>query len=411
MSDVLSHEARTTQRPALVIVAPWVYHLRCGIGGGVLCFRIIQGLAEHYDIHWISFDVTSNDVEEGKRALKEFCASVTTITPSQHGPSWALKARQLLGGAPVGAQRMWSPAMAEAVKLGSTRPGVRAVIFQFPYVAQYLGAAEGAPTIMDTQDVAIVSTHREWRKAQGWKKFLAKGSTWLSWVKYEFRHYQQADLLLALSETDAGVLRAFMPDTPCVLSPVATRVRSEPRATTGSYVAMVGNFEHPPNEDGLRWLLADVWPKVRQVIPHARLCVAGPSCPKATPELLAQGVEMLGFVDSLDAFLDEAAVSIAPYRFGGGVKIKVLESLASACPVVATTVGAEGLGVTHGRELIIANGAAEFANALIETLSNPPAAAERAERGRAHVEQHFSFRTKIQSLRAIIDALGPRPRG
>ena len=67
--------------------------------------------------------------------------------------------------------------------------------------------------------------------------------------------------------------------------------------------------------------------------------------PRIDAQLQAQGVTMLGFVEDIDKFFDAAAVTVGPYRFGGGVKIQVLEAMARACPVVATAVGAEGLGV------------------------------------------------------------------
>lgn len=392
-------------RPALVVVAPWVYHLRCGIGGGVLCFRMLRSLAAHYAIHWVSFDVTSNDVEAGKRALGEFCASVTTVPMAPAGPTWKARARQLLGGPPIAAQRTASPEMAATIGDVVRRTRAVAALFQFPQVAQYVGAARGVPTVMDTQDVCMVSMHRQWRKTKGTLRRLAKASNWLAWSRYEMKHYAEADLLLALSDTDAGVLRAFLPDVPCVLSPVATEVPAHVERGPGHYVAMVGNFHHPPNVDGLAWLLDEIWPRVRARVPGAELRVAGPVCPPATPELEARGVRMLGFVDDIDRFFDEAAVSLAPYRFGGGVKIKVLEALARACPVVATTVGAEGLDLTDGQQLAIALDAERFAAAIVDVLLHPEPARRRAETGREHVAARFSYESKTAELKRTIDAL------
>jgi glycosyltransferase involved in cell wall biosynthesis len=394
-----------SSRIPLVVVAPWVYHLRCGIGGGVLCFRMLEALSVHYDIHWVSFDVTSNDVEAGKRALAEFCASVTTVPLSESKPLWLVRVRQLAGGAPIAAQRMWSDEMAATIQTVVKRSGARVALFQFPQVAQYIQSAGDVPKIMDVQDVCTVSIYRQWHKTSGLLKRLAKASTWFSWARYELRHYAQAQVLLALSDTDAGVLKAFLPDVPCVLSPVATEVSPDIRRDSGSYVAMVGNFEHPPNVDGLRWLVEEVWPKVRAAKPEARLCVAGPACPAPSSALQAQGIDMVGFVDDIDAFFSGAAVSLGPYRFGGGVKIKVLEALARGCPTVVTPVGAEGLNVVDGVHLKIAGDAAGFAQAILDVLSNPEQAALRAQVGRAHVASNFSFESKTAGLKAIIEGL------
>jgi polysaccharide biosynthesis protein PslH len=395
-------------RPPLVVVAPWVYHLRCGIGGGVLCFRMLRSLSAHYDIHWVSFDVTSHDVEAGKVALAEFCASVTTVPLAPSQPLWRARLRQLLGGAPVAAQRMWSAELASTIRTLVQRADPVVALFQFPQVAQYLTAAAGVPTVMDVQDVCMVSMHRQWRKTSGFVRRLAKASNWLSWSRYEMRHYAQADLLLALSDTDAGVLRAFLPDVPCVMSPVATEVPAPAPRGPGTYVAMVGNFHHPPNVDGLRWLLDDIWPKVRAQVPGAELRVAGPECPAPDTALQARGIRMVGFVDDIEAFFDEAAVSLAPYRFGGGVKIKVLEALARACPVVATAVGAEGLALVDGEHFALATDADAFAAAIVQVLQAPERAADRARAGRAHIERHFSYEGKTAGLKQAFDALVAR---
>jgi glycosyltransferase involved in cell wall biosynthesis len=391
--------------PTLVVVAPWVFHLRCGIGGGVLCFRMLKALSAHYELHWVSFDVTSNDVEAGKLALGDFCASVTTVPLAEAQPLWRARARQILGGAPVAAQRMWSPVMASTVEQVVKRSGAAAVLFQFPQVAQYLIAAAGVPTIMDTQDVCMVSMYRQWRKTTGFMRRLAKASNWFSWTRYEMRHYAQADLLLALSDTDAGVLRAFMPDVPCVMSPVATEVPARVARGPGTYVAMVGNFHHPPNVDGLRWLLDDIWPRVRAQVPNAQLRVAGPECPVPDAALEARGVRMVGFVDDIDVFFDEAAVSLGPYRFGGGVKIKVLEALARGCPVVATSVGAEGLEIVDGDHFGLATDSESFAAAIVQLLKDPVLAARRGQAGRVHVERHFSYQGKTAGLKQAFDAV------
>ena len=169
-----------SRRSAMVVVAPWVFHFRCGIGGGVLCFRMLKSLSEHYDIHWVSFDVTSHDVEAGKRALAEFCSSVTTLPLPPLQPLWRARLRQLAGGAPVAVQRMASPDMAKTIRDAVQRAGAAVTLFQFPQVAQYLPAAAGVPTVMDVQDVCMVSMHRQWRKTSGFVRRLAKAINWYS---------------------------------------------------------------------------------------------------------------------------------------------------------------------------------------------------------------------------------------
>lgn len=393
-----------TSRPVVLVVTPWLYHLRCGIGGGVLCFHMLRWLARDCDLHYLSFDHTPNDPEEGKRALGEFCRSVSVVPPP--GPVGRVKALfdLVVRGVPRPVQNNASDAMRDAVtrRCHDVQPDV--VLFQFPFVAQYIDAVpRGIPTLMDVQDACIVSRYREWRRAARLREQLRTGLGWLAWFRHEVRMYGRASGLLALSETDEGVLKAFVPDVPTWLSPVATDLpdlRRE-RPVPGR-VAFVGNFGHAPNRDALAWLLDDLWDRIRTAQPQAELHVAGPGCPPSTPALEARGVHMLGFVDDVESYLAEAAVSIVPYRFGGGVKIKALEALARAVPVVATTVGAEGLHLVDREHARVVDGTDLFAAAVVDVLRDPMAADAMARRGRERVAERFSWSAKTRDLMKVI---------
>ena len=235
-------------RRSLLVLAPWVYHQKCGIGGGVLCYNVLRELAEYYDIHWISFDHTVNDLAGGKLALSELCKSVQTI-PLPHRRFKVLWLRQLLGGAPVGAEFNRSDEFRTAVQKTVAEQKIDLVLCQFIEMAQYLDAAPAVPTVMDTQDLLMVSRFRQWKNATGFQRFNS-ALTWWAWSRYELRHYRKPSLLLALSESDRGVLQSFIEEVPCIFSPVATEVTSTPHVG-GKHFLMVGNFEHAANVDGL----------------------------------------------------------------------------------------------------------------------------------------------------------------
>lgn len=90
-------------------------------------------------------------------------------------------------------------------------------------------------------------------------------------------------------------------------------------------------------------------------------------------------------------YLRRASVLVVPLRIGGGTRLKIVEALALGTPVVSTTIGAQGLGLEHGRHLLLADGEAEFAAATLRILADPLEAARMGERGRAHVHEHFRW--------------------
>lgn len=389
---------QSRRREALVIAAPWLYHPLCGIGGGVVCFELLKRLAESFDVHFTSFDQTPNDSEGGRRALERVCASVTIVASPRpvRGPlAWPV---EVMTTTPREARDLSSPAMAATITRLVQAHDPVAVILQFPQMAQYMDAAAGAPVVMDVQDACMVSRYREWRKATGLRRRAKALSSWLAWLRYEHRWYSRADALLAISENDLGVLRSFFPDIPCFYSPVAADpVRGTP-GVARSYVAFIGNFWHAPNRDALEWLIREIWPRVRAQVADAELHVAGPAIPDWAGRYVHDGVIVRGFVDSVEAFYAGAQMALVPYRFGGGTKIKALEAMAHGCPVVATTIGSEGLQVTPGVQLRVADDAQGFAEAIIGLMRSAEERQALADAALAHIERHFSWQAKVAAL-------------
>jgi len=389
---------RTRHREAIVVAAPWLYHPLCGIGGGVVCFQLLERLAASFDIHFISFDQTPNDPEAGRRALARICASTTILAaprPLCGRLAWPLQA---VTNVPREARDLSSPEMAASIARLVAAHDPVAVILQFPQMAQYMDAAAGAPVVMDVQDACMVSRYREWQKAEGAVRRAKAFSTWMAWLQYERRWYARADALLAISENDLGVLRSFFPDVPCFYSPVAADPVRGASMAGRSYVAFIGNFWHAPNRDALEWLLREIWPRVRARAADAELHIAGPAIPDWAGEHGREGVVIRGFVDSVEAFYGGAQMALVPYRFGGGTKIKALEAMAHGCPVVATTIGSEGLQVTPGVHLRVADDAQGFADAIIGLMRSAEERQALAEAALAHIGRHFSWEAKVAAL-------------
>ncbi len=386
----------------ILVVSPLPYHRACGNGGGVFCDEVLRRLAPHCDIHFLSFaqDATAEDAARADRAQAARSVTFVRWQPRHHSRALAWL-HQLATLTPREASGHNQPAMHAALAAACRTHQPQLVLLQFPHMAQYVTSVPGVPVVIDVQDACMVSRYREWRATRGGGmlrrcKLL---HSWAAWVRYEMAAYGRAQRLMALSDTDAGVLRAYVPGVPTFVSPVAWDVVLPPAgAAFSQQVVFVGNFTHAPNRDGLEWLLAEVWPRVRGRCPQACLALAGPHLPPGPRSEAAAGVQRLGFVADAGALLAGAAVSVVPYRFGGGIKIKTLESMARGCAVVATTVGSEGLGVQDGVHLCIADGAEAFADAIADLLSSPERRNRLAQAGQALVAANFSWDAKINAL-------------
>lgn len=164
-------------------------------------------------------------------------------------------------------------------------------------------------------------------------------------------------------------------------------------------VLFFGSHLWPPNAAGLTRYLHEVWPRVVRELPSAELRVAGPGSVDAIREAASQTrrVTILGFVPDLRTELETARVVVAPIWFGGGTRIKVLEALAAARPVVGTTVGVERIGFEHGQHGLVADDPKEMAAATLLVLVDDEAARRYARKARALADS-YRWRTVTAPL-------------
>lgn len=186
---------------------------------------------------------------------------------------------------------------------------------------------------------------------------------------------QVADTVIAVSPGDAEALSSLANDhasQPVVipnLHDMSTRKRHGNRSSARWDLLFVGGFLHEPNTDAVRWLLNGIVPRLP--LNRYRIAIVGHGLPRDLADLAdSAGVEYLGEVETLEPIYASTKASIAPLRFGAGVKGKVIEAALHGLPVVATDVAWESIDVSHGVSGLVANDEAEFASAITSLLDD-----------------------------------------
>jgi len=275
--------------------------------------------------------------------------------------------------------------------LSSLRPEVRAVIgarvtVAWPYVGMARRVLPGVPFLFDTVDLHHLREGRE-AELSGDPAQLARAA---ATRRQELGFVMAADETIVVSPFEADLLAKVLPEaTVCVVPNVHERRDAGPAVDGRTGMLFVGGFAHPPNADAVRWFVDSVLPLVRSEVPDAVLRVVGRGAPE---DLLAHveqnpGVEILGWLPSLDDVYAESRVSIAPLRYGSGVKGKVGEALSHGVPVVGTRVAMEGMHIEHGVSGWIADGAADFAAGVVRVLRDETLWTVLSDGGRAHVDE------------------------
>jgi len=215
---------------------------------------------------------------------------------------------------------------------------------------------------------------------------------------------RSADVTVAVSEAERRILLDLVPEVvvetvPCVFE-VPAVLPPGPAARTG--LLFVGGFVHPPNADGVLWFVEHVWPRILAHAPGVVFRIAGAD---PTPEVLAlgrlPGIEVLGYMPDLTPHFDAARVFVAPLRFGAGMKGKVGQSLINGLPVVATTIGAEGMSLVDGEHLLVADAAVDFADCVLSLLDDDRLWGRLQLEGRALIASTLSEAVVARGLETL----------
>jgi glycosyltransferase involved in cell wall biosynthesis/GT2 family glycosyltransferase len=222
--------------------------------------------------------------------------------------------------------------------------------------------------------------------------------------------YPRADALIAVSNEEAAVLGELAPDVSrFVVSTVHAPASETPQFEARSGVVFVGNFKHTPNVDAVLDFHERVWPLIKPGLPGARLTIVGAAPPEAVLALGRDDVDVTGWVPQVEPYLDAARVSVAPLRYGAGVKGKIGEALGRGLPVVTTRVGAEGMELRDGEHALVADGADEFARAVLNLHQDPELWNRVSAAGRAHIDERLGPEAARIALRSLLTDIVPTP--
>lgn len=185
---------------------------------------------------------------------------------------------------------------------------------------------------------------------------------------FERRYLLQFDAVAAITEADAGRLRALGCPEPVVFIPAGVElgrvqvdltIRPSPRT-----LFMIGSLDWLPNQEGVEWLLREIWPTFHAEFPEVALHIAGRNAPAHLLHGRTDNVHMHGFVESAPGFMQQYELMLVPLLSGGGMRVKIIEGMALGKVILSTTLGAEGIAVRDGHDVVLRDGATAWLAAL-----------------------------------------------
>ena len=227
----------------------------------------------------------------------------------------------------------------------------------------------------------------------------------------ELAVYNKADVVIAVTEDDRNLLireskRLRVEIVPNMhdASPLDGTVQRRPNT-----LVFVGSFLHEPNIDAMVYFCNDVFPLITSEIPAVTLRIIGSFPTQSIKDLARGGVEVIGFVPDVKPYLDSSYVSIAPLRYGGGMKGKIGEAMAHGLPVVTTSVGMEGFGLTPFANVLVGDTPQEFAKSTCDLLRNAALHQRIRQAGWSFINERFSPQTVAERVDTIFSRLTDVP--
>lgn len=375
------------------------------LGDRLIVYHLARELhARGWQIDLLAFTDRAEDAHE-QTHYRHFFRSVTLI-PEPPRPSSLLLRRLLLYPErfPLRAQDSASPDMFYAIQRALAHQRYDALhLFGGIQVYEYRHALAGQPAVITPYESYSLFLARQIAAATNPIQRLAASAQAAAARAYERFMFAPWPAVTVVAEPDRRALLALNPALPVTVIPNGVDTACfAPRAVRRiPALLFVGNYEYGPNVDAALRLAQHIFPAVRAECPAAHLWLVGNAPP---PELLAlrsRAIRVTGRVPDVRPYLARAGVFLSPLRLGAGIKNKVLEALAMACPVVATPLSLDGIAVTEGESALAAASDADLAAAALRLLADPPLAERMGQAGRALVQAHYSWSRAATQYEAL----------
>lgn len=402
-------------------------------------YNLIAGLARRHEVHLLSFGDPQLCQDT---PLSQVCRSVQVVPAPQRTTRQRL-AGLFFSGLPDMAQRLPSIGFRAALDATLEREDPDVVQVEGIELAQYLfhvaerrGRQQRPRLIFDDHNAEYVLQQRAcetdarhlWprRKADtemerpGAPGTMGRGRrmagavySFIQWRRlqdYERRACLAADRVVAVSDADAGALRALVPGLEPVVVPNGVDMdfygAAIPPLTDGPGpcdLIFTGKMDFRPNVDATLWFAHNVLPLIRREAPDVRFWIVGQNPhPRLASVPAGAAVELTGWVEDVRPYIAAAAAYVVPLRIGGGTRLKILEAMAMGKAMVSTTLGCEGFEVVDGQELLIADEPSEFAAAVLQLLRQPETRERLGRAARRFAGSRYDWRMIVPKLERLL---------
>jgi sugar transferase (PEP-CTERM/EpsH1 system associated) len=365
-------------------------------GGQIRTLETLKCLHRRHEVHYAG--LWNPKFPEGPGRAKEYASFVypvrRTVT-EKTSPAFLLQlAKGLVSEMPVAVFRHQSDEMRETVDRLLREHSFDHVVCDFLSSAPHFSDLSRAVLFQHNVEAMIWKRHVEQAGSPARRFYFRRQARLM--LEYERQVCRSVRSVIAVSEADAKTMRELYGVSRVAAVPTGVDVAffTPPvEAQTATDLVFVGSMDWMPNVDGVVWFVREVLPLIRKKIPECSLDVVGRTPGREVTEL-AEGdsrIRITGTVPDVRPWLWESKMAIVPLRIGGGTRLKIYEAMAAKTAVVSTTIGAEGLDIAPGENILIADEPEAFAEACVRLISDPAERRRLADAAWQHVEAKHSW--------------------
>lgn len=378
-------------------------------GGRIRSYNILKHLARKHEVTFFTFYAAhENDVHHKLKGMFARTVCLPLQLPTSRGfHELRLYLRYLLSPLPYGLAKYCRPEVEKELHRLVQVEQFNIIICDFLTPAPIIPWNASCPKVLFTHNVESLIWRRHYQVTRNpvWKALCWR--EYRSMAHHETQYLRHADHVLTVSDKDRNYFAQFIELAKITVIPTGVDVeyfQPEEGSEESNLLVFTGSLDWLPNQDAVFYFARQTLPHIRRHIPETSFCVVGR---RPSPQLQAlatsnDGIWLTGTVDDIRPYLRRATLVVVPLRIGSGTRLKIFEAMAMGKAVVSTSVGAEGLPVTHGENILLADDPEDFARGVTALLEQPDLRRKLGRAARELVERNYSWSTIADQFEAVL---------
>lgn len=378
----------------------------------------MRSLAKNHEVSLISFTASDEFREMSLLATQQYCKEVVTFPDMEfvnRRDKRLLQARSLVSLHSfehlLVARRAEFLARLQQLVDSGRFDIVQVEFVQMAALKFQLPRGRRFRTLLDEHNIEFDIVKRTASAEVSPARRLYSAVDWRKLKREEMAAWRWFDGVSVTSDRDAAILSELVPRTAVSVVPNGVDIELFRPATSApepDSLLFFGAMNYYPNQDGLTYFVEQIFPLILAKRPSTKLRVVGPA-PDSVKRLQGPNIEVTGFVDAVEPYIDAATAVIVPLRLGGGTRLKIVEAMSKAKPIISTRVGAEGIDVVNGESALLADDPQGFAAHVLDVLADPSLARRLGASARTLAEDRYSWPALVAGLERFYERVFSAP--